>query len=45
MQLKNDVNDNIVGVTWIVTDLGFLPAPNTPITGYWSLAPTPTPPL
>ena len=36
MQLKNDVNDNIVGITWIVTDLGFLPGPNTPITGYWS---------
>jgi hypothetical protein len=39
MQLKNDVNDNIVGITWIITDLGFLPAPNTPITGYWSPSP------
>src|SRR5882757_7225617 len=46
MRLKNDVNDNIVGITWIVTDLGFLPAPNTPITGYWSPSTNPnTPPL
>src|SRR5882757_3113636 len=44
MRLKNDVNDNIVGVTWIVTDLGFLPAPNTPITGYWSPSTNPNTP-
>jgi hypothetical protein len=36
IQLINDVNNNIVGVTFIITDLGLLPTPNTPITGYWS---------
>ncbi|MBB5343679.1 hypothetical protein [Tunturibacter empetritectus] len=45
MQLKNDTKDNIVGITWTVTDLGFLPAPNTPITGYWSPSPLQNPPV
>jgi hypothetical protein len=35
MQLINDAKNNIVGIRWIVNDLGFLPAPNTAITGYW----------
>src|ERR1700761_1112764 len=35
MQLKNDKTDNIVGVRWIVNDLGILPSPTTPITGFW----------
>jgi hypothetical protein len=39
MQLTNDAKDNIVGVRWIVNDLGVLPAPTTPITGYWRHSP------
>jgi hypothetical protein len=35
MQLKNDAKNNIVGIRWIVNDLGFPPAPDTPLTGYW----------
>jgi hypothetical protein len=35
MRLTNDANNNIVGIHWIVNDLGFLPAPTTALTGYW----------
>jgi hypothetical protein len=46
MQIKNDADNNVVGVHWIINDLGFLPAPDTPLTGYWRRAPAdPTNPL
>jgi hypothetical protein len=34
IQLKNDNQDNIVGARWVVNDIGFLPTPATPLTGY-----------
>jgi hypothetical protein len=34
IRLINDAQDNIVGVHCIVNDLGFPPAPTTPLTGY-----------
>ena len=34
IQLMNDDQDNIVGARWVVNDIGFLPTPITPLTGY-----------
>ncbi len=39
LQLNDDASNKIVGVRWIVNDLGVLPSPTTRLTGYWLVDP------
>src|ERR1700744_852544 len=35
IQLKTDINNNVVGALYVVNDIGFLPTCTTALTGYW----------